>query len=160
MIDQETKRYVQEKSAEFVAECPWFSLRKANRVITQLSNDLLQASGLRITQLAVLVTITVSVAPKVTALAEELAMDQSTLSRNLKPLERDGLIMIIPGTDRRTRVVTLTPLGELRLSQALPLWEQAKAAISELFGEREVGILLGMVSALSDLSIHDFGGEE
>lgn len=155
MIDDATRQYIQAKSAQFIAECPWFSLRKASRVATQLSNDLLQSSGLRITQLAVLVMVAVSDLPQVTELAEELVMDQTTLSRNLKPLERQGLIEISPGEDRRTRVVSLTPEGEKALAQALPLWEKAKAKLGKLFGEQRVEVLLGMVAALADISADD-----
>ena len=139
----------------FVAECPWFSLRKASRVATQLSNDLLQSSGLRITQLAVLVMIAVLDEPQVTELASELVMDHSTLSRNLKPLERQGLIQTSPGEDRRTRVVALTQKGEEALAQALPLWEKAKTALGQLFGEQRIEVLLGMVSVLSEISPED-----
>ena len=155
MVDDTTRQYIQAKSAQFIAECPWFSLRKASRVATQLSNDLLQSSGLRITQLAVLVMVAVSDQPQVTDLAEELVMDQTTLSRNLKPLARQGFIDMAPGEDRRTRVVTLTPKGEEALAEALPLWEIAKDKLGNLFGVERVEVLLGMVAALSDISAED-----
>ena len=155
MVDDSTRQYIQAKSAQFVAECPWFSLRKASRVATQLSNDLLQSSGLRITQLAVLVMVAVLESPQVTELASELVMDHSTLSRNLKPLERQGLIETSPGKDRRTRVVLLTQKGEETLAQALPLWEKAKVALGKLFGEEHVAVVLGMVDALSSISPDD-----
>jgi len=156
MINEQTKRYIKDKSNEFVVECPWFSLRKASRVATQLSNDILQSSGLRITQLGILAVIAVTETAQITHLADELVMDQTTLSRNLKPLERDGLITIATDeTDRRVRIVSLTEVGEMTLAEALPLWEQAKAKIDALFGKEQVNTLLAMVAALSDLSGDD-----
>ena len=155
MVDEVTRQYIHEKSVQFIAECPWFSLRKASRVATQLSNDILQSSGLRITQLAVLVMVEVMELPQVTELASELVMDHSTLSRNLKPLERQGLIETSAGEDRRTRVVSLTTKGEETLAQALPLWEKAKVALGNIFGEQRVAVLLGMVAALSEISPDD-----
>ncbi len=158
MVDEQIQLYIKDKSNEFVAECPWFSLRKASRVATQLSNDIMQPSGLRITQLGILAVIAVAGTAQITHLADELVMDQTTLSRNLKPLERDGLVSIaVDETDRRVRIVSLTDVGEITLAQALPLWEQAKAKIDALFGKEQVNNLLAMVASLSDLSAAELG---
>lgn len=72
-------------------------------------------------------------------------MDRTTLTRNLKPLERQGLIEIKPGQDQRTRVVALTAEGCEALAKAIPLWEQAQARIVEGLGHR-------WSTLLSDLS--------
>lgn len=72
-----------------------------------------------------------------TRLAKRGVMDRTTLTRNLKPLERQGLIRIGLGKDQRTRVVTITPEGQEVLAQALPLWKKAQArVIKELGPER------------------------
>jgi len=60
-------------------------------------------------------------------------MDRTTLTRNLKPLEKQGLIEIQPGKDRRIRLVMLTEKGQEALAQALPFWEKAQTeAINRL----------------------------
>lgn len=68
-------------------------------------------------------------------IADILAMDISTLSRNLKPLERDGAIRITRlATDRRVRVATLAAQGQALLEAAWPLWNEASASLSQRMG--------------------------
>ena len=62
-------------------------------------------------------------------------MDRTTLTRNLRPLEREGLIKIVPGPDRLTRAVTLTSSGEKKLLAALPLWDQAQRYMAKKLGQ-------------------------
>ena len=62
-------------------------------------------------------------------------MDRTTLTRNLKPLERRGLLSITPGSDQRTREVALTNRGHSLLAQAIPLWEDAQSRVLENLGE-------------------------
>jgi DNA-binding MarR family transcriptional regulator len=65
------------------------------------------------------------------ALARRCGLDQSTLSRNLRTLERDGLVEIVTAeTDQRRRAVWLTESGLRRLDAALPAWRRAQAAIA------------------------------
>jgi DNA-binding MarR family transcriptional regulator len=156
MVDNRTREYIQLKSSEFMTQCPWFGLRKASRVATQLSNSKLHSSGIRITQLCVLVAIAQGQPILTTELAAALVMDHTTLSHSLKPLKRDGLIEVNKGKeDKRTREISLTPAGEELLAEALPLWEEAKAAIDELFGMEQVNMLLEMVETLSEFSFFE-----
>jgi DNA-binding MarR family transcriptional regulator len=62
-------------------------------------------------------------------------MDRTTLTRNLRPLERDGLLMIEAGADRRVRLVKLTRLGERKQADAQPLWAKAHRRITNGIGE-------------------------
>jgi DNA-binding MarR family transcriptional regulator len=142
-----TKTYVQDTSARFTEECVWFSLRKATRATTQLFDEILRPSGVRATQLCVLAIVAVAEATTITSLAEELAMNQTTMSRNLRPLERQGLIKIVEGEDRRTRAVTLTPKGEAVTAEALTLWEQTQDAIVQELGNERAKLLLETLSA-------------
>lgn len=149
MSDQKRQQYIKAKSEEFVAECPWFSLRKASRVATTVANNFLQESGLLVTQLCVLVIIARRESATYKELADDLVMDPTTLSRNLKPLERSGFIAIKPGEeDARTKLASLTDAGEETLATALPLWEQAKNEITATFGKERVGVVLEMVATL------------
>ena len=61
-------------------------------------------------------------------------MDRTTLARNLKPLEKAGLIQSTPGNDRRTRLIELTAHGKDILNQSLSLWEQAQTEVVEKLG--------------------------
>jgi DNA-binding MarR family transcriptional regulator len=111
------------------ATCACFAIRRASRTVTQLYDEVLQPSGLRVTQLTVLVALSLAGPVPMTRLGERLVMDRTTLTRNLRPLQKQGLIAIAPGEDGRVRVVALTTRGERTLAKALPLWEQAQARV-------------------------------
>ena len=71
-------------------------------------------------------------------------MDRTTLSRNLRPLERDGLIRTASGaTDRRVKEITLTAAGHRILSRTYPLWERAQAKLARQLGSERMARLLG-----------------
>ncbi|MCC5667054.1 MarR family winged helix-turn-helix transcriptional regulator [Nostoc sp. CHAB 5784] len=126
--------------------CACFNLRKASRAVTQLFDEKLEPSGLLVTQLTILVAISILGSVTISDLAEGLVMDRTTLTRNLKPPEREGLIQINPGDDRRVRVVTLTDKGRSVLAQALPLWQQAQTHIVESLGQERFNLLLSSLT--------------
>ncbi len=88
-------------------------------------------------------------------LAERLVMDRTTLTRDLKPLEREGLVEIVQGEDRRTRTVTLTKRGREALARALPLWKKAQARIVEDLGEERLRSLLADLSHTVSVIRHE-----
>ncbi len=116
-------------------QCTCGNLRTAARVITQFYDDLLRPSGLLITQFKLLGALAAQGPVAISPLAEQLGLDPTTLARNLKPLERDGLVAIAIGEDRRTRMVHLTEQGQKALDEALPLWEEAQARIISQLGQ-------------------------
>jgi len=126
--------------------CACFNLRKASRAVTQLYDEILQPSGLLTTQFTLVVAISIAGSTTITRLAEDLVMDRTTLTRNLKPLERQGLIEIVPGQDQRTRVVALTAEGCEALTKAIPLWEQVQASVVEGLGQNRWSRLLSDLS--------------
>ncbi|MES1023498.1 MarR family winged helix-turn-helix transcriptional regulator [Gloeocapsa sp. BRSZ] len=128
------------------SDCTCFNLRKASRVITQLFDQVLQPSGILANQFTLLAALSVAESVSITRLAQELVMDRTTLTRNLKPLEREGLIRIEPGQDQRVRVVSLTQKGQAALAKALPLWQQAQAKVIEELGQDRWQTLLSHLS--------------
>ena len=132
--------------------CACFNLRKAARSVTQLYDQILQPSGLRATQLSILVGAYSSESETISRLAETLVMDRTTLTRDLKPLEREGLVSVVPGEDRRTRVVTLTKQGRKAVEESLPLWQKAQARVIEGFGEDRFHALLSDLSDTVDVT--------
>ena len=124
-------------------DCACANVRKASRVVTQQYDESLQACGLRATQFSILVVIARRNTPTLTELAEGLVMDRTTLTRNLKPLEEQGLVQSVSGTDRRTRSVSLTPKGRKTVVKALPLWRRAQAGIVRALGDTRFSRLLG-----------------
>ena len=113
-----------------VRTCACFNLRKAARAVTQLYDEVLAPSGLRGTQFSVLSVISAAGPATMTDLADTLAMDRTTLTRNLKPLLDRGLVERGEGEDRRQRPIAITPAGRDALGQALPLWKKAQARIA------------------------------
>ncbi|MBO0783244.1 MAG: MarR family transcriptional regulator [Ktedonobacteraceae bacterium] len=124
--------------------CTCGNLRTTARVITQLYDAFLQPSGLLVTQFKLLGALAAHGAIALSPLAEQLALDPTTLARNLKPLERDGLVAISVGEeDRRTRMVRLTERGQNALEKALPLWEEAQAWVISQIGQERWRAMLG-----------------
>ena len=81
-------------------------------------------------------------------LAETTVTDRTTLTRNLRPLEKKRLIRIEAGKDRRERIVTLTDRGDRTLANALPLWDRAQAQITSGLGQERLRRLLADLSAV------------
>jgi len=78
----------------------------------------------------------------VTQLAEIAVMDRTTLTRNLEVLQKQGLIRVAAGQDRRTRLATLSDEGRAVLAKAYPLWEQAQAHIKDSLSEERLQTLM------------------
>lgn len=128
--------------------CACANIRRTERVITQLYDELLAPSGLSAPQFGLLATMS-EVAPiTINALAEKLTMDRTTLTRNLGLLAKQGLVRIEEGEDRRTRVVVVTTQGAAALTRAWPLWQEAQARIEGALGRARFEALLGELAAV------------
>ena len=123
--------------AEGAALCVAYNLRKATRAVSQLYDRALKPSNLRVTQFSLLVELAVAGLITVSELASKMVMDRTTLARNLKPLEKRGLVATVPGQDRRTRVASLTKQGVEVLMEAFPLWVGAQAEVLGELDEEE-----------------------
>lgn len=128
------------------------NLRKAARVVTQVFDEALAPSGLRTTQFTLLVTNRLAGESTINELAERMAIDRTTLSRNLKPLVRSGLLEVQLGEDSRTRLVQIIPAGERTLEEAYPLWQQAQRETVSVLGEERHEALLGDVAQVVSLA--------
>jgi DNA-binding MarR family transcriptional regulator len=111
------------------------SVRRAARVITQMYDAALAPSGVSAPQFGLLAAIQASEGLSQTELAASMAIDRTTLVRNLKLMERGGLIQVIPGKDRRTRGVSLTQQGREALRRALPFWREVQVKVMAALGE-------------------------
>jgi DNA-binding MarR family transcriptional regulator len=123
-----------EAAAKF-EQCNCLAVRQAARYLTQFYDQYLAPAGLRTTQFSILAKLRGYGPLSINALAKELVMDRTTLGRNMLPLEREGLIEIVPGAaDRRTKELRLTQAGVERLRAAAPGWEQAQSRFEKAFG--------------------------
>ena len=137
-----------------LTQCTCANLRKAARVVTQAFDAALQPSGLKATQFTLLATLAAEGDAPLTQFAETLVMDRTTLTRNLKPLVRDGLVRIDHEDDRRVRKVVLTELGWTALGTARPYWEQAQARAHRALGQdRWAGLLADLTATTEGMRI-------
>jgi DNA-binding MarR family transcriptional regulator len=111
------------------SSCVCLNLRRAARAVSQIYDEALASSGIKITQFSLLRAVERNEPAAITALAEELDLDRTTLARNLAPLERDRLVTLAPGSDQRVTEVRLTAKGRAAVAKALPLWEKAQAQL-------------------------------
>ena len=130
------------------AMCTSLNLRKAARTVTQFYDDALRGSGLKSTQFSLLAAASLAGTAPISRLAEEMAMDRTTLTRNLKPLEAEGLLQIVAGADRRVRNVTVTPEGDALLQKAAPMWRDAQTRMIDKLGDERWGELLRQLQSV------------
>src|SRR5215472_301947 len=132
-------------------ECTASHLRRASRDISRIHDHALAPSGLSGAQFSLLIAISLFGEAPLQRVAEELGLDRTTLTRNLQPLERDGLVSSSPGKDQRVRLLRLTEAGRRALQRAYPLWEEAQAAVVGALGQRRWVTLLDGLEATSQL---------
>jgi DNA-binding MarR family transcriptional regulator len=133
--------------------CACDRLRRATRGVTQLYDGAVAASGMKVTQLPILVALGSAGALSVTTLAGAIELDRTTLTRNLAVLAQRGLVAI--GTDpddARVRVVSITAEGERVLAAALERWERVQRTVEERFGEERLRALVGELGELSKVA--------
>lgn len=130
--------------------CACANFRKATRAVTQLFDHMLQPSGLRSTQLILLLEIAVEETVSLPVLAHRLVLDASTVSRNLQPLQKQGWVRTVSGKSRRPRVVALTPQGYRVLEAAVPLWERAQDLLTRQLGDERWRHLVQELQATVD----------
>ena len=125
-------------------------LRQADRVVRQIYDEAFRPFGLKATQFTLLNAIGLRAPVKQTILAECTVTDRTTLTRNLCSLERQGLIQIQPGADRRVKEISLTPSGHQLLAEAYPSWKKAQAKTEELLGKEKLHQLLVELNEVTD----------
>jgi DNA-binding MarR family transcriptional regulator len=115
--------------------CNNTALRRATRRVSQLYDSVLAPTGLRSTQRSILLNIARFGSPTMGQLAASLVLDRSALGHNLKPLERDGLIVLdVDPDDKRNRLAKLTKKGEGKLRETATLWQLAQDRFESKFG--------------------------
>ncbi|MEU1540931.1 MarR family winged helix-turn-helix transcriptional regulator [Actinacidiphila glaucinigra] len=133
------------------ALCNNLALRKAARYLGATYDKALAPVGLRATQFSILQHLGARGELTITALADMIAMDRTTMASNLKPLAREGLVTVeTSAADRRARIVTITPEGLARMESALPLWDDVQTRFEERFGTEDAARLRGFLEAVLD----------
>lgn len=127
-----------DKSVSFAAtrhvhdHCLCFATQRAARTLARRFDEALRPVGLTSGQFSLLMSLNQPEPPTVGAVAALLGMDRTTLTANLKPLEREGLVgSAVDPADRRGRLLVLTASGRKKLKAALPIWTRTHAEIDE-----------------------------
>jgi len=124
--------------AGVATQCTCLNLRRITRKVTQRYDEWLAPAGLRGTQFSLLGMLHAPDELSVSALAERLDMDRTTLTRNLQLLAERRLVSIVDGPDARSRAVLLTPQGRQTFARALPLWRKAQDEVKTKLGAEEL----------------------
>ena len=115
--------------------CHCQALRQAARRASAFYDAALAPLGLRVSQFGILARLRRDGPRGIQALAAELAMDRTTLGRNIRPLERDGLLRTAADpADGRSRLLCITPRGAALVEAAWPAWSAAQAGFEARYG--------------------------
>ncbi|MES3024991.1 MAG: MarR family winged helix-turn-helix transcriptional regulator [Pseudomonadota bacterium] len=120
--------------------CTCFKLRKLTRTMSRVYDQHLATVGLKTTQYSLLANVARAALP-VAELADLLATERTTLTRNLKPLIEADWVRLAPGADGRQRIVTITPAGLAKVKHAQPAWRAAQDETEQLLGRDAVRAL-------------------
>src|SRR5947199_8532924 len=121
--------------------CIAVRLRLLNRVVTNFYDDALRPLGLKVSQLNILIVTAQLGLARPAQVCDLLQLDASTLSRNVKPLQAQGWLEVVPEEDARAQPFRLTPQGKRLIEKAVPAWEEAQRQASELLGEEGIALL-------------------
>lgn len=130
--------------------CLCLHLQRAARVVARRFDDALRPLGLTNGQFSLLMSLNRPRAASIGSVSAVLAMDRTTVTANLKPLERRGLVSVMANdADKRRRHLTLTPAGRALLTAALPIWRQTHTAIERQLPRSDPDGLRADLRALS-----------
>ena len=118
--------------------CMCLYLQKAARVAARRFDEAFRPLELTSGQYSLLVSLIRSEPPSIGQLASDLAMDRTTITANIKPLKKRGLLeAVLDPEDARSRLLRLTPAGRVILGKAMPLWKAAQAETLEHLSSEE-----------------------
>ena len=149
---RQSERPVRRRTETPVGLCD--ALRMTARAVTAVYDDALRPLGLRVTQFSLLGRAA-SLGPVASQqLSAALGLDKTTLTRNLRPLVRRGLLAIEQGDDRRTRLVRLTPAGQTLLKDASARWRAVQASFKQRLPEDEFDRILRQLQRVRAVARH------
>lgn len=130
--------------------CLCFAVRRAARTLSRRFDEAFRPLGINNGQFSLMMSLNRPDRPTITAVADFLAMDRTTLTAALKPLERRGLVRVeIDGRDKRNRRLSLTEDGRRLLAEAVPIWRDTHAEIEALMGENDPRLVQAGLAALA-----------
>ena len=131
------------------APCLCNALRRASRTVSRLYDEELRGVGLRTTQYSLLSQLSRAGEVRQRDLGGLTSLDETTLTRNLRPLIDAGWVAIGAGEDRREKLVRLTEAGAAKLREARPAWGRAQGRIRSRLPD---GAWSALLATLSDFA--------
>jgi DNA-binding MarR family transcriptional regulator len=130
--------------------CLCLHVRRAARALARRYDEALRPSGLTNGQFSLLMSLNRPAPPAMGDVASLLAMDRTTLTANLKPLQRRGLVEVMADrADKRSRRLALTEAGRTVLAAAVPIWKRAQTENESLVPDIDPDRVRGVLRALS-----------
>ena len=129
-------------AAHIAAECLAVRVRVLSRAVTSLYDEALRPHGLKVTQMNLLVALTLLGESRPSRLCDLLHLEPSTFSRNIERMCRQGWVATAPDSDARAHLVSVTEAGRVLLERAKPAWDAAQAQAVALLGEEGACALL------------------
>jgi DNA-binding MarR family transcriptional regulator len=114
--------------------CASFNFRRTARAVTRLYDQAFERFGIRSTQFTILVGVAKNQPTSISALADLLVIDRTTMTRSLRLLKKEGLLKVSERSTKRQRFITLTKKGERILAASLPVWREAHERFVQSLG--------------------------
>ncbi len=130
--------------------CLCLHAQRAARALGRRFDEALKPVGITNGQFSILMSLNRPEPPTIGSVSALLAMDRTTLTANLKPLERRGLLEVkVDPADKRSRRLVLTAAGQEVLVSAMPIWEKTHAELHALIAGSDIERLLSDLRVLS-----------
>lgn len=137
-------------------DCVCYEVRKTARFVINYYDAVLRDADLKSNQFLILVAVAYLKSPNFTKLADFVGIDQSTLARNLVTVEKQKLVSVRTGKNRREKLITLTKKGEQKIEKSFPLWKKAHGRLVGGIGaarwseiQKELHGVVGLTKSLS-----------
>jgi len=141
-----------EKPNRLASPCLCNALRQASRAVSRLYDAELRNLGLRVTQYSLLSRLGRVGAVRQRDLGAMTSLDETTLTRTLRPLIDSGWVAIDSGDDRREKLIRLTNTGKVKLRDARPAWERAQKRLRSCLPETTWSALFAILPELTRLA--------
>jgi len=122
--------------------CVCFNLRWVTRAVTQFFDAEMRRHGIRPTQGSILLALNAKESWTMAELSDWLGLERTTLVRNLRPLQRDGLTRAVGGGRGGRVELSITAKGQKKIEESMPAWRSAQSAVVKTLGERRWSAIL------------------
>ena len=134
------------------AQCVAYNLRKASRIASKVYEKEMRGAPVHGPQFSLMIIIAKRGTETITGLARDIGADRTTLTRNLRQLERKGLIRISQGSDNRAKAVALLPDGEKAIRESVRHWKRAQTKVVDALGAERWSRMLGDLAAVAAIA--------